>query len=424
MAINKTEPNLTHLAKLAASELLETNETLGTAEIIARNIAISRAMMVGQSSAAKLKAAFLADSSFGELRGGWLQRGDGGNLLQEQMLPTHLIDSALRGKAVGPIIAQSRAFVKSSICIIEWYTPLAGVSVTKSVKLDNNIHLLPWEDVPDSNEKEIFAPRSPRARLGLILSQMRATASSVIRVRSTKRQVLFSSINDAKTVAQDSDINERTEKIRDVIRCITALSVHAVDMIGSWSRFDRKIANALSFSGYSQSPTVFEPALWAASRKPNPLDGKAVAKLFRQFQKMSSPEQKVMRIALDRLNQALRRQNLVDKAIDLGIALEVILLHGINEGDRGEMRYRSSVRGATFLGENKAERAQIFNRLRDTYDLRSAAVHSGVIKSEKRKKSPEKILEEAIRDTADIARKLIDRGSFPDWDVEYVISGK
>ena len=177
-------------------------------------------------------------------------------------------------------------------------------------------------------------------------------------------------------------------------------------------------------SGYSRGVTIFEPALWAASRKPNLLNGKAAARLFRRFQKMSSPEQKVMRIALDRLNKALRRQNLVDKAIDLGIALEVLLLHGIGEGDRGEMKYRSSIRGATFLGENKTERNKIFKRLKDTYDLRSAAVHSGVIKSKKGKKSPEKILEEAIRDSADIARKLIDRGSFPDWEVEYVVDGK
>lgn len=424
MAIIKTKTNITHLAKLAASELMETNETLGTAEPIGRSIAISQALMVNRSSAAKLTAAFLEDSSFGALRGGWLQRGDGGNLLQKQMLPAYLIDCALRGKGVGPIISQFRAFAKSPTCVIEWYTPIAGVRVKKSVKLDNHIHLLTWGDVPDSNEKEIFAPESTRTRLEFGLSQMRATASSVIRVRSTKRKVLFSSIDDAKSVIKDSEVNERTEKIRDAIRCITAQSTHAVDMIGSWSRFDRKIANALSFSGYSQSPTVFEPALWAASRHPKPLDGKATASLFKRFQKMSSPEQKVMRISLDRLNQALRRQNLVDKAIDLGIALEVILLHGINEGDRGEMRYRSSVRGATFLGENKAERTKIFKRLRDTYDLRSVAVHSGVIKSKKGKKSPEKILEEAIRDSVDIAKKLIDRGSFPDWDSEYVIDGK
>ena len=176
--------------------------------------------------------------------------------------------------------------------------------------------------------------------------------------------------------------------------------------------------------GYGQSPTIVEPALWAASSKPKSLDGKAVAKLFRRFQKMNSPEQKVMRVALDRLNNALRRQNLVDKAIDLGIALEVLLLHGISAGDRGEMGYRSSVRGATYLGKNKDERTKILKRLKDTYNMRSVAVHSGVLKGKKGKKSPEKILEEAIRDIADIARKLINQGSFPDWDVEYVVRGK
>ena len=84
----------------------------------------------------------------------------------------------------------------------------------------------------------------------------------------------------------------------------------------------------------------------------------------------------MLRIAIDRLYQALLRKKSVNQAIDLGIALEVVLLHGIGEADRGEMRYRTSIRGAAFLGENKADRVVIFKRLKEAYDLRSKAVQA------------------------------------------------
>jgi Apea-like HEPN len=123
---------------------------------------------------------------------------------------------------------------------------------------------------------------------------------------------------------------------------------------------------------------------------------------------------------LDRLIQALRRKYGVDKAIDLGIALEVMLLHGIGKNDRGELRFRSSIRGATFLGGEKKERLEILRLLKEAYDLRSQAVHSGVLKKGK----SQHILEQAAKIGAKIALNLIERRSFPDWDAEIVIGGQ
>ena len=208
------------------------------------------------------------------------------------------------------------------------------------------------------------------------------------------------------------------------MRCITVLSVRPVAALGNWARFDKKIANDISATGYQYNGALFENAVRAASSKPVALEGEPIAKLFHCFEEFKRSEKNVMRVSLDRLSQALRRQGIVDRAIDLGIALEVMLLHGIGKNDRGELRFRSSIRGATFLGGSKPERLKTLKLLKDAYDLRSKAVHSGVLNEEKKRPPPGQILEDATGTCARIACKLIDRGSFPNWDAEYVIGGR
>ena len=255
---------------------------------------------------------------------------------------------------------------------------------------------------------------------------MPAKATSAIRIRSAECQVLFSSHADAQITVEDiaSEGAARNVQVQDIVRCITTIGVHVVAAIGNWGQFDQKIVNDICGAGYSHGVALFESAVYKASSKPIALDGESIAELFHRFEDLKPSEKSVMRVALDRLNQALRRQNIVDKAIDLGIALEVMLLHGIGEKDRGELSYRSSIRGATFLGGGKPERLKTLKLLKDAYGLRSKAVHSGVLKKEKKGPPPERVLEDATSTCARIARKLIDRGSFPDWDAEYVIGGE
>ncbi len=72
-----------------------------------------------------------------------------------------------------------------------------------------------------------------------------------------------------------------------------------------------------------------------------------------------------------------RDRDFADQAIDLGIALEALLLHELGKEDRGELRYRLSLRGAWLGGGDEQERAEIQRTLKAVYDLRSRAVHAG-----------------------------------------------
>ena len=96
---------------------------------------------------------------------------------------------------------------------------------------------------------------------------------------------------------------------------------------------------------------------------------------------------KTLRIPLDRLGRAGRELDFEDRAIDLGIALESLLLHDI--GDHGELSFRLSLRGAWLIGANDKERLEVQRTLKKLYDLRSQAVHNGFIERNEKNRQKE-----------------------------------
>ena len=121
----------------------------------------------------------------------------------------------------------------------------------------------------------------------------------------------------------------------------------------------------------------------------------------------------ILRIPLDRLDRAAGDRDLADRAIDLGIALEALLLHEQNKKDRGELRYRLSLRGAWLGGVNEEERREILTSLRDVYDLRSHAVHTGAVDRGNR---TDQTIECGTALCKQLIRKAIDVGGDINWE--------
>jgi Apea-like HEPN len=87
--------------------------------------------------------------------------------------------------------------------------------------------------------------------------------------------------------------------------------------------------------------------------------------------------QETLHIPLDRLDRASRENDLADRTIDLGIALEALLLHEPDKQYQGELKFRIALRGAWLGGNDATERGEIQRILGKVYDLRSRAVHTG-----------------------------------------------
>lgn len=76
---------------------------------------------------------------------------------------------------------------------------------------------------------------------------------------------------------------------------------------------------------------------------------------------------------VQRLAQAKSRLDVEDAALDLGVALEMVLLDG--KVDQLSLAFRT--RGAWLLGETPHERNEIFEALKRLYNLRSEVAHTG-----------------------------------------------
>lgn len=122
-------------------------------------------------------------------------------------------------------------------------------------------------------------------------------------------------------------------------------------------------------------------------------------------------------IAIDRWIKS-KRENPVNRIIDLGIAFEAIYLGDGNE----QLSFTFRLRGAWYLGNNPSERLELLKLFQAIYDCRSQAVHTGELSSEQKiKSSKEKIPTEKLLDEADglCAKsivKIINDGRFPNWD--------
>ncbi len=93
-------------------------------------------------------------------------------------------------------------------------------------------------------------------------------------------------------------------------------------------------------------------------------------------------QRSVVDAALRRFSYAADRHRTDDRLVDLAICAETLFLGGSDSPqDRGELRYRFSLRAASFIDIDATKR-ETFRFMRNTYDARSAIVHGGSPESE------------------------------------------
>lgn len=148
-----------------------------------------------------------------------------------------------------------------------------------------------------------------------------------------------------------------------------------------------------------------------------PLTKECVANFIPTIRRYLSLPQEVktrLKVPLHRLNEAVRHRNKEDRALDLGIAFESLLLGGDLTTDEISKRFRH--RGAWLLAANGHERAALERKFRDLYDYRSRAAHDGDVTA--KGADPVRVeaaLAEGLGLCGTAIRKIIERGEFPEW---------
>lgn len=273
---------------------------------------------------------------------------------------------------------------------------LAGIKLPSPCSLGSGIELVPWDSLQASKQKHSIygkffmgsPPHLPTAAL------LRPVTLPKFHVREPDFKV------------HGSDLPH--EELLDALLCSGLIGPVAPYLLASW--LEPPEWAPVLHGGYMMPPREGLSRIreWPAG------GCERACQLIAAFGMLPKADKARLRLAMQRLNSAMRRLTPVDAAIDLGIVLEILFLHDI-KGERPELTFRLRVRAARYLEADPQERHRVFNLLNDLYKARSAAVHTGHV-PEKVKGVPVKdLLDQGFILAATALGHLISNGD-PEWD--------
>jgi hypothetical protein len=374
-----------------------------------------RALREKKDLEAKVLEAIAQDASFAPLRSAWVSFAGSGNPVDQGNLLYFLLGNVLAGEPAEEVLARLRAFAAKGTSGGWWYAAISGITVEHVCALAAGIDIVPWEDVEDSSQKERLLPTRWRPES---LEGLRPRPNCALRFKFPERQVLFPNAFDGSMTDSMRELETITKQSGNVLRAITALLGQPVAMLGCWPSASDRTLQQFVGATFQFGDALNDVAMFGPSHRPVTLDVQAASKLFESLERFHGSDADAIKTALDRLILALRQLSTVGKAIDLGIALEVILLHEM-DGYQGELSYRSAMRGTHFVGGDRANQKATFKTLKDVYALRSIAVHKGRLPDSAK---DTETLDRGIRLITDIARKIIELERFPNWEDDYVFA--
>ncbi|MCK4819611.1 hypothetical protein KA005_27850, partial [bacterium] len=282
---------------------------------------------------------------------------------------------------------------------------ISGLEIGDGTNITNDIKLIPFDSVPESLPKDMFS-LPIKTMSPFLFAQNFPKAALICKVKLTP-----------KVLDQTGNIPKRVDSVKmyDAFDILSLTLKGSLSLVCAWYALEDWVPSygigGLVWSGPNSDIVI------TTVEKITLIDIEAYKKIFNLFSSLHASTRNKLRIPIRRLNQAQRRQNLADKAIDLGIALESLLLSDNKIPEQISLSFR--LRGAWFLSQNATERKDIYNLLYDIYNCRSMAIHAGRIGSKSKFKSgntASEVLEKGIEFCSISIKSIIDKGKFPTWN--------
>jgi Apea-like HEPN len=208
---------------------------------------------------------------------------------------------------------------------------------------------------------------------------------------------------------------EEFRDLEDVRLCMTAIGPCAPLWLGSWIQAEDWVPNLTNMA--------LLPERLNAGNYPRSVgeDWRELYSLHERWVVLKTKEKSCLRVALSRINSALRYSDLVQASIDLGIAMDALFLFG-TAADRGEAGLTLRLRAARFLGKDPQSRSEISDLFSALYLLRNIAVHAGVVgdrvkspaSKSRREYDTQDLLNDGFYWAGKAIRRIIREGE-PDW---------
>jgi hypothetical protein len=316
-----------------------------------------------------------------------------------------------RGPSVDAAVVWLEKVLRTDRADVLCVMAVSGITANQRISFEQGIELVPLDELPESKQKESFLRADGLA--GTYMSWLRAWQRPKVALTLRVPDQLFMT----KETPTDRDRGDRTLKHRefldDIRLALTCVGPSAPLDTGFWIQYeDPDLEAAVLYSGILGTLHEISPMEFVAEVAVSPVDAQEAVSGFLALRGETRDK---VRVALERLNQAMRRRQPGDKAVELSIAFEALLAQG-----PGENTYKVGLRAALVAGGDGNRR--VYNRaiVAAVYSLRSAVVHQGVAPASvkvrgKGKVASSEVVAEGASVAATVTRRVIAWAKVPGW---------
>lgn len=241
-----------------------------------------------------------------------------------------------------------------------------GVEVDQSIELSDGYVIRTIADMPDSDDKEYFNKIEFNYR----------SRTNLPKCAITKRQRIKKMWSDEPPVssALSDDYRASCKKLYELAFILNSLG--GVTCVPNFQTAYRDATTPIGYFGGSGGGFPMFDVSTLTLSKISAASAPEINAMFSHFQLKSEPEKARLQLILSRLSQAKRRFQVEDKMLDLGIALEMLLL---DDNDKDQLALQFRLRGSWLIGQSSQDRIEKWNLLQEIYNARSSVAHTGTL---------------------------------------------
>lgn len=243
-----------------------------------------------------------------------------------------------------------------------------GMGASKPVTVKGDYVIRPIHDMPDSSQKERFIQNTRH----FFPTRSPVSQCAVTRVHYIEKATLPSGPVDKADAQKLSDIDRRMEEIAWLLNALDGIC--CVPFVTS-GHAEPNIPFG-PFGGRGAMGRMLDVLSAPNTTLPDRSTG-LINDLLDDYDRLDETERTRIRRILSRLSQAKRGLQIEDKMLDLGIAMEMLLLEDNTNREQLALAFR--LRGSWLLGSSPGERHEIYHCLKEVYRYRSEVAHSGML---------------------------------------------
>jgi len=257
---------------------------------------------------------------------------------------------------------------KRSVMLVLW---ILGVHVEQKLLLDDGFAVMPIKNMPDSVHKEEF-----------LMSKMNMTSRGF---RPVPDAAIVCNCEVMKSEKSNEGIGRQKQLNADYVRrnkkmYLFAFLFNVIDGLSCLPYFMTTYSIPDMPLGLFHPSSGSYPYVDVLGDRINAVGLDKVSEinfLLNLVDEINDQEYGRYLRVLDRFAKAKRGRRIEDKVLDLGIALEMLLLDDNMNNEQLSLQFR--LRGSWLIGHDAEDRLNVYESLKEIYKFRSQVAHGGVL---------------------------------------------